>query len=576
MGVAATNVNARILASIGELPEGAPIRFEACDDVSRGGVLCALPALLACGLLRHSAKYFNLPSGYYTLSNIFLLLGFMPLNRVNTIEALRRCPPGEWGKVLGIDRAPVVETLREKIKLITANYESVEKWATELSRDWMEAESLKECTGGLLYLVDGHVRVYHGSQTKLPKHYVARQRLCLRATTDYWVNQPDGTPVFKINQAVDPGMIDVLRKEIVPRLEEDIPNQPTEAELEHDPALPRFTVIFDREGYSPALFKELWEEKRIACQTYRKGNYEPWDIDQFRPCEIVLKNGQKVTWQLAELGVLLGSKPREQSWVREVRKLTERGHQTAVISTNFRRSMEEVASSQFGRWSQENFFRYASQSMDLDRLVDYQLGSIPDTTEVVNPQWRELDGQVRKGAAKLSRKKAEYGALILDEEIDPEKVETWLARKTGLQNEIEVAEKEVNELKVQRKAQKRKVTLAELPAHQRFLPLNQRSKHFVDMIKIVAYRAETAIAQILAERIHIWHRDEARGLARQIFDNDVNLRPDQEAGTLTIEIHALSTPRDNQALEYLCEELNETETIYPGTKLRLIYRKVSK
>ena len=42
-----------------------------------------------------------------------------------------------------------------------------------------------------------------------------------------------------------------------------------------------------------------------------------------------------------------------------------------------------------------------------------------------------------------------------------------------------------------------------------------------------------------------------------------------------MEIDSLSTPRDNTALEHFCAELTETQTIYPGTKLRLIYKKVS-
>jgi hypothetical protein len=576
MGIATTNVVGRVMASIGELPGGAPVEFTNCEDVARGGVLAALPALLACGLLRHSAKYFSLPQGYYTLSNIFLLLGFMPLNRVNSIEQLRRHPPGEWGKVLGLDRCPVVETLRNKIKLITANETAVDSWAAELSRDWMEAESLQHSVGGLLYLVDGHVRVYHGSQTKLPNHFVARQKLCLRATTDYWVNQPDGTPVFKINQVVDPGMVQVLREDIVPRLLADIPNQPTDDQLEADPALPRFTMIFDREGYSPGLFKDLWEEHRIACLTYRKGKYEPWDKALFTACEVTLQNGNKVSYDLTETVVFLGSKQKEQSWVREVRKLSKKGHQTSVMGTNFKLSMEEIAAAQFGRWSQENFFRYASQTFDLDRLVDYQLGSIPDTVEVVNPRWRELDSAVRKTAAQLARKRAEYGALLLEGEIESDQVETFLARKTALQDEIEAGITEVADLKARRREQSKKVPIAELPEDEQFLPLDQRSKHFVDMIKIVAYRAETAVSQVLAEKIPAHHRDEVRGLARQIFDSSANLRPDHSARTLTVEIHGLSTPRDNVALDHLCAELTATETVYPGTDLRLIYKKVSK
>jgi hypothetical protein len=70
---------------------------------------------------------------------------------------------------------------------------------------------------GVLY-IHGHVRVYNGSQTELPRHYVARQQLCLRATTDYWVNAMDGQPFFMVNKAVDPGLRKVLEHEIVPRL----------------------------------------------------------------------------------------------------------------------------------------------------------------------------------------------------------------------------------------------------------------------------------------------------------------------------------------------------------------------
>src|ERR1700690_457967 len=76
-------------------------------------------------------------------------------------------------------------------------------WAARLSQRWM-AEDPE--SAGTLY-VDGHVRPYHGSAARLPKHYVPRQRLCLRATTDYWVNAMDGKPFFVVHQPVDPGLL---------------------------------------------------------------------------------------------------------------------------------------------------------------------------------------------------------------------------------------------------------------------------------------------------------------------------------------------------------------------------------
>jgi len=84
----------RLLASLGKL-QATPIRFEAVQDVPQGGVLCALPALMVLGLLRHSQKHFSLPAGYCPLETIFLSIAFLALGRVQSFEALRYEPPGE-------------------------------------------------------------------------------------------------------------------------------------------------------------------------------------------------------------------------------------------------------------------------------------------------------------------------------------------------------------------------------------------------------------------------------------------------------------------------------------------------
>jgi hypothetical protein len=102
IGIGATDTEGRLLASIfGAGP--AEVLFSTCLDVPNGGVLLGLPGLLSMGLLRHTKKYFHLPNGYYPLESIFLLLGFMALARLKTIESLRYCSPGEWGKLLGFD-----------------------------------------------------------------------------------------------------------------------------------------------------------------------------------------------------------------------------------------------------------------------------------------------------------------------------------------------------------------------------------------------------------------------------------------------------------------------------------------
>ena len=221
MGMGTTNPRARVAASLGGLDAVAP-EFLPALDIPRGGVMLALPALLALGLIDSTRGHLELPKGYYGLDSVLLLLAFMALARLPSIEALRYQAPGEWGDLLGLDRVPEVRTLRSKIRLLS-DQGQIQPWSAQLSTAWMEAAPE---LAGTLYL-DGHVRVYHGEQTRLPRHYVARQRLCLRATTDYWVNALDGQPFFVVNQVVDPGLIHVIEHDIVPRLERDVPDQPT-------------------------------------------------------------------------------------------------------------------------------------------------------------------------------------------------------------------------------------------------------------------------------------------------------------------------------------------------------------
>ena len=192
LGVATTRSMERVAAAVGLLQE-APIEFEPVADVPLGGVLCALPALLGFGLLRHTRENFTLPPGFYPIETIFLVVAFLALARIRSLEALRYQAPGEWGKLLGLDRVPEVKTLREKLGILCADPERARAWSSTLARDWMEATPE---SAGTLY-IDGHVRVYHGALTRLPRRYVSRERLCLRGTTDYWVNAIGRPALFR-------------------------------------------------------------------------------------------------------------------------------------------------------------------------------------------------------------------------------------------------------------------------------------------------------------------------------------------------------------------------------------------
>ena len=512
------------------------------------------------GLLKYTERFFTLPKGYYGLDSLFLLLAFMALTRLKSIESLRYYAPGEWGKLLGLDRIPEARTLRNKVQHLSQDNQA-KNWSAELCRYWMELEPEQ---AGILY-IDGHVRVYNGSQTQLPKHHVARQKLCLRATTDYWVNAMDGQPFMVINKVADPGLIKTIENDILPELEARVPNQSEHIGAALLPHPHKFSLVFDREGYSPELMDRL-KVKQVAVYTYHKYPGDNWPETEFSDYILTLPAGQKTQVKLAERGVCLSNK----LWAREVRKLTERGHQTSVLSTDYQSDLTRIAAAMFARWSQENYFKYMREHYGLDRLADYSVETITDPIQVVNPIYRDLDGKVRSQVGKLNRMLSIYGAMHFEGNLDDEQLEAFLDKKASLREEIDQQNSIVEGLKMARKNTQRHVNVLDLPEEDKFKQLSTQSKHLIDTLKMIAYRAETAMTNSVRDNLS--HSTEARTLLQALYKTEADLLPDKQNNTLTIRLHHLANVMSDKVIETLCTELNATETLFPRTNLRMVFK----
>jgi transposase len=564
MGTACTRVEERVLASLGR-SEGAPIHFETCLDVPKGGVLCALPALLGNGLFEGVKHILGKVKGYYTVFHILLILAFMSLCRIKVVEGLRGQAPGEFGKIMGLDRIPEVRCLRNKMDDLSAG-DAAEQWAAHLSSYWMEKEP---GAVGTLY-IDGHVRVYHGGLTKPPRRYVSRERLCLRGTTDYWVNDAVGLPFFMVEKPIDPGLLNTLRDDIVPRLLKDIPKQPSEKELEINPLLSRFVLVFDREGYSPAFFSEMWEKHRIGCITYHKHPGESWPVEWFREYKVTMPRGEVVEIFLAEMGSLVGS-GKNTIWMREVRKLTDSGHQTSLISTAYEAPHTKLAAHMFTRWCQENFFRYMMKHFAIDLLQEYGVEEFPATEKVINPTWRELDRLRNSLQNKLRYRRARFAEMTMHPETEDneEKYDKWVKKKADLLEQIEQYEHQLGDLKMKLKETLKHITWENLEEKDKFHRLLPGRKRLMDTVRMIAYRAETTMMGLLTNQTV--DSAAARQLLQDLFVTDADIIPEPEKGQLRVRVHNGSRPAVNRELALLFEILNKTEVNYPGTDLRVSY-----
>jgi len=565
MGVACTRVGERVLASVGK-SVGATVQFELCLDVPKAGVLCAIPALLVNGLFNGAEKFLGRVSGYYTIFHVLLLLALMALCRIKTTEKLRGHAPGEFGKLLGLDRIPEVRCLRNKMDELSAD-DGTERWAAHLGKYWMNLEP--ESVGALY--IDGHVRVYNGRLTKLPRRYVSRERLCLRGITDYWVNDAIGRPFFVIEKEIDPGLLNTLRNDIVPRLLDDVPNQPGQQQLAENPSLCRFVIVFDREGYSPAFFAEMWNEHRIGCLTYHKHPGQPWPEQWFTEHKVTMPAGEVIDMQLCEMGSYVGS-GKDAIWMREVRKLTDSGHQTSLISTAFDLPHTQLAARMFSRWCQENFFNYMMQHFHIDVILEYGVTEFPDTEKVVNPTWRQLDRSRNSLQNKLRYRRARFAEMTMHPETEekPAKYLNWLTRKANLLEEIQNYEHQLEKFKGELKDTPKHITWGQLDEKDKFLRLLPGRKRLMDTIRMIAYRAETAMVGLITGPTV--DSSAARRLLQDLFVTEADILPDLDNKQLIICVHSASRTAANRALAQLFDHLNKAEVNYPGTDMRLVYQ----
>ena len=309
------------------------------------------------------------------------------------------------------------------------------------------------------------------------------------------------------------------------------------------------------------------KKKRIACISYHKFPDKDWPVDEFYTKKVKLASGEEVTLCLAERGIFLS----KLLWVREIRKLSEGGHQTSILATDFTSDFEKIAVAMFARWSQENFFKYMIEHYNLDRLVDYSTKSIPDTIQVTNPKYRQLTSELKSKTTKRSRHLAKFGALNLEAPIETVQMEIYQKLKSSLQDEISYLDREITDLKIQRQKVQQHIKVSDLPKEQRFSQLSAQTKNFVDTIKMIAYRAETAMADLARESIA--RSQDARALLRSIYTTEVDLIPSEKF--LTVRLHHQGLHCSDEVVRNICTTLNETNTVFPGTKLQLFYELVS-
>lgn len=463
----------RQLAYLGLLDDAAPL-FREGASVPGVGVLCALPCLVESGLFRISRKlYGEIGPAFYGLRTTLLTLLLMALLRIKRPEHLKERDPAAFGRLLGLDRAPEVKTLRRRLTRLAAHH-CAEQLGAELARLRVDQRGHLM---GFLY-VDGHVRAYHGQRAISSNAYVARRHLAMPASTDYWINDRSGDPLLVITGEVNAALTKAL-----PRLLREVRDVVGEQ---------RVTIVFDRGGWSPKLFGTMIKDG-FDLLTYRKGRCRRINERRFirRRAEL---DGYSVDYLLHDQPVgFLKGKLR----LRQVTRLCDDGHQTQVITSRWDLRDIEVAYRMFERWRQENFFKYMREEFLLDALIDYQIEPEDPTRTIPNPERRALDKEIRAARVDLARLEREYGAAAADntEQRRPT-MRGFKVAHGRLGKQLRAARARVAQLFAQRRDVAKRIEVRDLN-ERAVVKLATERKHLTDIIKMVAYQAESDLLALL-------------------------------------------------------------------------------
>jgi len=533
----------RLLARLGRLQDAAPL-FGSGKQIPRAGVLVAIPALVQTGIFQVAEEvYGSIGPAFYGLRTTFLALLLMALLRIRRIEGLKEQRPSEMGRVMGLDRAPEVKTLRRKLSRL-AERGKAEVFGKKLAQ---RRVAQRGAMMGFLY-VDGHVRVYHGRR-RISSAYVTRMRMALPATTDYWVNDRGGDPLFVVTTEVNAGMVAMLP--ILLR------------EVRALVGKRRVTVVFDRGGWSPKLFRTLIDGG-FDVLTYRKGKWPRIPRKQFG-IQTRRIEGRNISYELNDKAIrLLGGKLR----LRQVTRLREEEHQTAVVTSRWNLSAVEVAYRMFERWRQENFFKYQREEYAIDALVDYRTEAEEADRLVPNPERRKMEKELAMARKQRRVVEAQYGeAAQQNVEEDRPTVRGFKIAQSDLGQQLRKAGQRVEAIESRRDRLPKRIAVKELTGEP-LVRLSRERKHLTNCIKMVAYQAESDLLALI--RPHYARADqEGRTLIGTALQAAADVEVNQKKKELRVTLLPLSSPHRSEAIAAMCKELDRMKVRFPGSNLRM-------
>jgi transposase-like protein len=544
----------RLKAYLGMMEDAEPV-FAEHEHVAGAGALLALALFVQSGFLARAKNvYGSFGPAFYGLRSVFCTLFLMAVLRIVNPEKLDSVSPHFLGRLLGLDRSPTVKTLRSKLKAL-AGRKRAEQLMNQEAAHLIEGYDADQA----VLLVDGHVFPYYG-EDRVGKVFSTSHNRVIKGGTDYWVNLAGGEPLLCIpvsfNQHLNttlPSLVSAARSVTGQR---------------------RLTVVFDRGGADAATYEKLIEEQHCDFIAYHK---TPAAIE----AELFMKQPIQINGRLysyvpcerdIQLPVYEGRGRRRHKTdrtvaLREIIVRREDGRTTHIITTRRDDTAQQIASILFGRWVQENFFKYMIQTYSFDHLYTYSKPSVPPGEDHPNPEYVHLQKQAESLRKKIGRALGRTLSQIA--QASQEWINAQIAKlkkgKTG-----ENLETWTHMLSQTQEAIKQ---TPERESTDQYVMLEMQTRLISMLVKCAAYRCEGALADMVKN-----HAPLKNGNYRGVVDAFMKTQGALclEPGIIRIKLQPQSSPKRTRILQHVCKAVSDMQILYPDSRRVMIFEVAQK
>lgn len=461
-------------------------------------------------------------SRWFNTWEVWLTGVFMSLLGYHSWESFKTVSRRLWGVLVGRRRGPTVRTLRAKVAALAAGQAGAHLVGA-LARNFMEAGRVAV---GVLYY-DGHFRPYYGKK-KLAKGYYTQRRMPVPGSSSYFANDGQGRPLFFLLAEANCSLGRMLPT-LIAKTREIIGDQ-------------LFTVVFDRGGYSAAVFTAL-QEFKIPFITYAVKLQVEISEDAFSLIQVRYRHCA------VHYGVWEGTHTVKGFGVLRLVVVKKGAKQTPILTNDWNRPAAEVVELLLNRWSQENFFKTMVHEYGLNAVGFYETALPDQQAEVPNPAHRALTATLKEMAREQRRLGEALGRVYAQK--GQSTVSTDLAQQL---NELQARRKE---LLKQRRSTPATVAASEAGEVNQVLSFERRTLH--DAMRMCAYTLNEALLEQFA--LHYQNWNDIRQVMRSLVRSKGFLRLDGEF--LTVRLTAPESPRYGEAFRQLCDCLNRMNPVTP-------------